>query len=82
MSVKKEKRRQRTGREILTELCWWAYHQGYRRVILETTASWDEVIAFYQAFGFEATHQVAGDVYFEMDSQKFGEKEYSTLRGG
>jgi len=75
MSVRKDKRRQGIGREILTELCWRAYRQGYKRAILETTASWDEVIAFYQSFGFEATHQVAGDVYFAMDLQEFAERE-------
>jgi len=40
MSVKKGKRRQGIGSEILADLCWRAYRQGYKRVILETTASW------------------------------------------
>ena len=75
MSVKREKRRQGIGREILAELCWRAYRQGYRRAILETTASWGEAVAFYRAFGFEATHQVAGDLYFAMDLQTFVERE-------
>ncbi len=75
MSVKQGKRRQGIGSEILAELCWRAYRQGYKRAILETTASWEEVVVFYQAFGFEVTHQVAGDLYFAMDLQEFVERE-------
>ena len=75
MSVRKEKRRQGIGGEILAELCWRAYRQGYKRVILETTASWEEVVAFYRAFGFEVTHRMAGDLYFAMDLQAFAERE-------
>ncbi len=75
MSVKREKRRQGIGREILTELCWRAYRQGYRRAILETTVSWDEAIAFYRAFGFEVTHQAGDEVYFALDLQAFVSRE-------
>ena len=75
MSVKREKRRQGIGREILAELCWQAYRLGYRRAILETTASWQEAVAFYRAFGFEVTHRSADDVYFAMDLQTFVERE-------
>jgi len=82
MSVKREKRRQGIGHEILTELCWRAYREGYERAILETTASWDEVIAFYQAFGFEVIHQEGGDVYFAMDLQEFAERESQKSSGG
>ena len=82
MSVQKDKRRQGIGREILAELCWRAYCQGYKEAILETTASWDEVIAFYRSFGFETTHQVASDVYFMMDLQKFAKREGRKSSGG
>ncbi len=67
MSVKKELRRQRIGTEILKELCWEAYRQGYKKAILETTATWEEAIAFYKAFGFEVTHYMAVDIYFALD---------------
>ena len=82
MSVKKEKRRQGIGWEILTELCWRSYHKGYKRVILETTASWEKAVAFYLAFGFEVTHQTAGDLYFEMDLQGFVEQELQRVGCG
>lgn len=83
MSVKRENRRQGIGGEILTELCWRAYRQGYKQAILETTANWEEAVAFYRAFGFEVTHQTAGDLYFAMDLQAFVERERQRVnRGG
>lgn len=66
MSVAAGMRRQGIGRRILEALCAEAEARGFRRVILETTATWSEVIAFYQAFGFRITHYQDGDVYFEL----------------
>ena len=71
MSVKKELRRQGIGRKILNELCQKAAQAGYREVILETTATWQSVIDFYQQFGFEITHYQDGDVYFKLDIANF-----------
>ncbi len=81
MSVRREKRRQGIGREMLTELCWRAYRQGYKQAILETTARWRDAIAFYQAFGFEVTHQEANDLYFAMDLQAFAKRESRKISG-
>ena len=67
MSVSKELRRQGIGQQILTELCNRAAQAGYEEVILETTETWDDVIAFYQNYGFEITHYQDGDVYFRMN---------------
>jgi len=67
MSVKKENRRQGIGRRILQALVARARDQGFKRIILETTASWDEVIKFYLRFGFQITHAQDGDVYFKME---------------
>jgi hypothetical protein len=39
---------------------------GFRCIVLETTETWHEVIAFYQRSGFEITHYKGGDVYFEL----------------
>ena len=75
MSVKREKRRQGIGREMLMALCRRAHDEGYKKAVLETTASWQEVIAFYQAFGFEITHYAGDDVYFALDLQVFFEKQ-------
>ena len=67
MSVAAELRRQGLGRRILTALCEQAKARGFQRIILETTETWDEVITFYLAFGFQITHYQDQDVYFELE---------------
>ena len=74
MSVRRDLRRQGVGRRILEELCKRAYRSGYKKAILETTETWDGVIAFYKAFGFRVTHYVNGDVYFALDLHESFEK--------
>ena len=66
MSVAKDLRRLGLGRKILTELVERARVMGLRKIILETTETWDEVIAFYLSFGLRITHHQNGDVYFEL----------------
>ncbi len=66
MSVATNARRQGLGRRILAALCEEARARGFRCVMLETTQTWSEVIAFYQSFGFRITHYKDGDVYFEL----------------
>jgi ribosomal protein S18 acetylase RimI-like enzyme len=73
MSVAAACRRQGLGRRILTALCAEAKERGYRRVVLETTQTWSEVIAFYQGFGFRITHYQDGDVYFALDLASLSE---------
>jgi GNAT superfamily N-acetyltransferase len=67
MSVVQHMRRQGIGRQMLAELCKKACQRGFRQVILETTATWENAIAFYQAFGFQISHYADGDVYFALD---------------
>ena len=67
MSVAAEVRRQGIGRMILYHLGERARQLGFRRLILETTAAWQDVIKFYQRFGFDITHVRDGDVYFSLD---------------
>lgn len=67
MSVTVDMRRQGIGRAILQCLCERARRSGFRRLILETTATWLEVIEFYQRFGFSTTHFQDDDVYFSLD---------------
>jgi len=64
MSVDRSLRCQGIGRQILAELLQHARSAGYRRAILETTATWQDVITFYQRNGFTITHYQDGDVYF------------------
>jgi putative acetyltransferase len=69
MSVDKEIRRQGLGRLILQALVTQARTAGVQHIILETTETWDDVIAFYLNFGFHITHHQDGDVYFALDLQ-------------
>ncbi len=67
MSVAAERRRQGIGKIILQHLIKQAQTRGYRQIILETTATWHEVIEFYQRCGFRLTHYRDGDIYFALD---------------
>ena len=67
MSVAASMRRKDIGRAILLKLCQQAKINGYKRLVLETTDTWDEVIEFYKQFGFQTTHYLDGDVYFALD---------------
>jgi GNAT superfamily N-acetyltransferase len=62
MSVTRDLRRRGLGRLILTRLVEQARRDGLHRVVLETTATWQEVIAFYLDYGFRITHKSGGDV--------------------
>jgi N-acetylglutamate synthase-like GNAT family acetyltransferase len=67
MSVSSDMRRHGLGTRLLQALVDRARGMGLRKVILETTETWHEVIAFYQRFGFRITHHQEGDVYFAFD---------------
>jgi GNAT superfamily N-acetyltransferase len=67
MSVARELRRQGVGRIILGRLIEHARQAGLRQVVLETTETWSEVVAFYLGFGFHITHHAGGDAYFALD---------------
>jgi GNAT superfamily N-acetyltransferase len=54
MSVAAHLQRHGIGRRLLQHLVAHAKARGYRHVILETTATWHEVIAFYQQQGFRS----------------------------
>ena len=73
MSVAGDMRRQGIGRLVLQTLCRQAREAGYQRVILETTETWFEVIAFYESYGFLITHRHEGDVYFALDLALVGQ---------
>jgi len=71
MSVAKDMRRKGVGRKILQRLCEQAKRNGYKRLVLETTETWYEVVEFYKQFGFQVTHLLDGDVYFALDLSNF-----------
>ena len=67
MSVAANRRRHGIGRRLLQHLVAHAHARGYRHIILETTATWQDVIAFYQQHGFQITHYRDGNVYCVLD---------------
>lgn len=64
MSVAAHYRRQGIGGRILQALLEQARARGYRRVFLETTATWDDATAFYRAHGFRPLGIRDGDMHF------------------
>jgi ribosomal protein S18 acetylase RimI-like enzyme len=67
MSVAADLRRQGLGGRVLEELLDRARAAGFRKIILETTSAWTEVIAFYRKNGFRITHRERGDTYFALE---------------
>lgn len=61
MSVDIGARRLGVGRAIVAELLATARAWGCTRVVLETSAHWDDVVAFYLGCGFTITHHHDGD---------------------
>ena len=70
MSVASAHRRSGVGRLLVDELVAVAQRWGVERVVLETTASWTEVVHFYERNGFTLTHFADGDfgrdAWFEL----------------
>jgi len=60
MSVAVAYRRHGLGRLLVAELEATARRWGATAVVLETTARWDEVVAFYRSCGFAITHTATG----------------------
>jgi N-acetylglutamate synthase-like GNAT family acetyltransferase len=64
MSIHTSHRRCGLGSQILKSLLEAARQQGFSKVILETTATWNDAIEFYLRNGFKVTHITDSDVYF------------------
>jgi len=67
MSVAKTFRRRGFGVRILDHLVDIAGQVGAKRVVLETTETWLDVIAFYEAYGFGIDAQRDGDTHLSLD---------------
>ncbi|MBX3065815.1 MAG: GNAT family N-acetyltransferase [Anaerolineae bacterium] len=67
MSVDKSLRRAGIGSRILRALIAAARQRGYQRIVLETTATWDDAIDFYKRHGFRVIGVWDGDMHFERD---------------
>ena len=66
MSVSADHRRCGVGSRILDALLREACRRGCRRVILETTRTWTDAVAFYRARGFMPTEVRDGNQYFVL----------------
>jgi adenylate cyclase class IV/GNAT superfamily N-acetyltransferase len=67
MSVASRRRRSGIGRAILEQLRQAAVAQGYRRIVLETTATWHDAVAFYIRNGFTPERVSEGDIHFTQE---------------
>ena len=71
MSVAAAYRRQGIGRRLLDALCKTAVTLGYRQVVLETTAGWQDAVNFYRRYGFQEVGSWAGDIHFVYTLRPF-----------
>lgn len=67
MSVRKENRRQGIGQLILQALEKTAVQRQFHKLLLETTETWQEVVAFYQANGYLIIAHRDEDTHFEKE---------------
>ncbi len=71
MSVATSARGAGVGRALVEALVAVARGWGCRRVVLETTSTWEATVAFYLACGFTVTHEADGphgrDTWFALD---------------
>ena len=67
MSVARPFRKQGIGAQILGHLVRIARDLGMRKVVLETTETWDDVIAFYRSRGFRLERHRDGDAHMTLD---------------
>lgn len=65
MSVSRSARRTGVGRALVGELLDTARKWGKSEVVLETTSTWLEVVAFYQSCGFRFVREVQGSFGLE-----------------
>jgi GNAT superfamily N-acetyltransferase len=71
MAVGADVRRLGLGRQLLDRLAAEARALGLRRLVLETTTDWGDVVAFYLRCGFTTTHLEQGrwssNTWFALD---------------
>jgi GNAT superfamily N-acetyltransferase len=66
MSVDRSLRRQGIGRALLDALIQRGRKADYSEIVLETTATWQDVIMFYTKYGFEMVGVADGDCHFRL----------------
>ena len=66
MSTAATHRRRGVARAVLAQLVERARERGCTRIVLGTSIDWEDVIAFYVAFGFEEMRRTPTGVLFEL----------------
>jgi putative acetyltransferase len=66
MSVAGDLRRLGLGRQMIVRVIEQARELGCKKIVLETTADWQDVVAFYDRAGFTRTEIRDGDQWFEL----------------
>ncbi len=66
MSVSGAHRGRGIGKRLVRDLAEIARSEGYERLECETTDTWQDAIALYQACGFEIVDRRDGDVFFRL----------------
>jgi GNAT superfamily N-acetyltransferase len=66
MSVAADIRRRGVASAILQALYGQAHMLGMHQLVLETTETWQDAIAFYEHFGFKETHRLYGNIHFKL----------------
>lgn len=69
MSVDRAHRRLGIGTLIVEQLLTYVRVQGQQKIVLETTATWEDAIAFYKRAGCRPIEVREGDLHFEFDFQ-------------
>ena len=67
MSVRSDVRRLGVGGAVLAQLIGHARRLGYCELVLETTSTWTDAVAFYQRHAFEVTERRDGDTHFRLN---------------
>lgn len=67
MSVARDVRRRGLGRRMLQALLAAARARDYGKIVLETTATWKDAVAFYRQQGFRPLGERDGDMHFEKE---------------
>ena len=66
MSVSRDHRGKGLGKALVRALSDAARERGYRRLVCETTDSWQDAINLYLATGFAIVDRRDGDFHFEL----------------
>jgi GNAT superfamily N-acetyltransferase len=69
MSVSSDHRGKGIGKALVRALADVARDKGYRRLVCETTDTWQDAINLYLAMGFTIVDRRDGDVFFELPLQ-------------